>query len=356
VSYSLRRVLAARFSLTMFVALSLIASWAALEAERSLRDIVGVARTPDALADANSRLLLVMLGIVVLGTLATAFGAYWLARSAVQPVNEMADQARRMPADVRGARITAHADVAEYAGLVSVLNGLLARTEDAFLTQRRFIADVSHELRTPLTSLQGQLEVALRAERSPRDYQVVLGNALEETQHLARMCDSLLLITRAESGALVASRGPVDLAAMTRALFDKARRRVEEKGLVVSIDYDQTGSNPPLDARLVERSLAELVDNAIKFSPREGEIDVGVRTVPDGVVWWIQDAGPGIPAEDLPRLFEAFYRVDPARSRDGGSGLGLTLAASVARVHAGSVKAENVQGGGARFTIFFPAV
>lgn len=355
-TYSLRRVLAARFSLTMFVALALIALWAMIAAERSLQHVAGgAALTPGALAAANGNLLLVMGGIVLLGTLATAFGAYWLARSAVVPVNEMAEQAQRISPE-KGGRITAHADVAEYATLVTVLNGLLSRTEDAFSSQRRFIADVSHELRTPLTSLQGQLEVALRAVRTPRDYQLVLGNALEETQHLARMCDSLLLITRAESGALVASRSHVDLTALTKKLIDKAHKRLEEKGLSVFTEFDLAGAAPPMDHKLIERGLAELIDNAIKFTPHGGQIEIGVRAAHGGVMWWVQDSGPGIADEDLPRLFEPFYRVDPARSRDNGSGLGLTLAASISRLHGGSIRVENVAGNGARFVVFFPGV
>ena len=356
-TYSLRRVLAARFSLTMFVALAFIALWAMLAAERSLQHAVGAsAESSVFLADVNGSLLLVMLGTVVLSTVATAFGAYWLARSAVQPVNEMALQAERLPPDVRGGRITAHADVAEYATLVKVLNGLLERTEGAFASQRRFIADVSHELRTPLTALQGELEVALRAVRTPRDYQIVLGNALEETQHLSRMCDALLLITRAESGALVPMRDHVDLGTLTERLLDRVHRRIEEREIRVVTDFAYRGPAPALDPRLLERVLGELIDNGLKFSPHGATLRIGTEPMDGGVAWWIEDRGPGIPAEDLPRLFEPFYRVDPARTRDNGSGLGLTLAASITRLHAGSVRAENLPGGGARFALLFPAV
>jgi two-component system phosphate regulon sensor histidine kinase PhoR len=101
--------------------------------------------------------------------------------------------------------------------------------------------------------------------------------------------------------------------------------------------------------------VIELVDNGIKFSPRGGRLAVGTRGVAGGVEWWIEDQGPGIRPADIPRLFEPFYRVDPARNRDGGTGLGLTLAASIARLHRGTVRAEALPGDGARFVLFFPA-
>lgn len=356
-TYSLRRVLATRFSLTMFLALTLIAFWALVAVERTLSAVLppDIPSDRGALATANAALLLVLLGTVLLGTIATAFGAYWLARSAVQPVNEMADQARGIPPDVRGGRITAHADVAEYESLVRVINNLLERAEGAFASQRRFIADVSHELRTPLTSLQGQLEVALRAPRTPRDYELVLRAALEDTEHLGRMCDSLLLISRAESGSLTLGRRATDLEELTCLWLERFHRRTEEKGLTVDTTFAYAGDPPLLDPRLLERALGELIDNGIKFSPHGGRLRIGTHAFDQGVVWWIEDNGPGIPPEDLPRLFEPFYRVDPARSRDGGTGLGLTLAASISRLHGGTVRAENVSAGGARFELIFPA-
>src|SRR5205823_437833 len=158
-------------------------------------------------------------------------------------------------------RITAHADVEEYASLVEVLNDLLSRCEHAFDTQRRFIGDVGHELRTPVTALHGQIEVALRAERSPRDYQLVLQGALEETAHLASMCESLLLITRAEGRAIVLHRAATDVNAITRMLLDAMHRRIEEKGLVVAVQLNYGDALPMLDEQLIVRALEQLVDN-----------------------------------------------------------------------------------------------
>lgn len=309
----------------------------------------------DPVADANQRMLFVLFGTVVLGVLATAFGAFWLARSAVSPVIAVAEQAAAIAPESHGKRITVHADVAEYESLIGVLNDLLERCEVAFNTQRRFVGDVGHELRTPLASLQGSIEVALRNERSPRDYQLVLRGALQEVEHLGRMSESLLLITRAEGQTLDLHRAGTDLNGITRDLVDQMHRRIEEKGLEVTVALDYAGEHPALDEELVTRALRELLDNAVRLTPVGGRVALGTRRLNGGVGWWIEDSGPGIPADDLPRLFEPFYRVDPARTRDSGTGLGLTLAASFARLHGGTIRAENLPAGGARFEVEFPA-
>ncbi len=316
--------------------------------------ILEVAASLEPLAEANRQLLIVVFGTVLLGTLATAFGASWLARSAVQPVIEVAAQAREIQPDTGEKRITAHADVAEYQSLIGVLNDLLARCEAAFASQRRFIGDVGHELRTPLTSLQGQIEVALRSDRTPRDYQLVLRGALEEIEHLGRMSDSLMLITQAESNALEPHRTPTDLNDITRGVLEGKRHEITSKDLEVRVRLEYDGPPPALDARLVARALRELVDNAIKFSPHGGRMTVGTAPVPGGVRWWVEDSGPGILPEDVPRLFEPFYRVDPARTRDHGSGLGLTVAACITRLHRGTIRSVSTPGGGARFDLEFP--
>lgn len=316
--------------------------------------VLQVAASLAPLAEDNRRVLFLLFGTVVLGSLATLFGAWWLAGSAVTPVLEVADQARAITPETRGKRITAHADVAEYATLVEVLNDLLDRCERAYQAQRRFIGDVSHELRTPVTALQGQMEVALRADRSPRDYQNVLRSALEETGHLARMCDSLLLITRAEGQALPLHRAATDISAITRRLLDSMLPRIEQQGLTVDAQLRYDGPPPMLDQPLITRVFEQLLDNAVKFSAPAGRLAVGTEAVPGGIRWWIEDSGPGIPAEDLPHLLEPFYRLDPARTRDNGSGLGLSLAASITRLHGGTICAANAPHGGARLEVELP--
>ncbi len=339
---SLRRTLAVRFAATMGVGL-LVAVAAAYAA--ALGPAAGMHRD----------LLLVLAGVVVLGTGATLVGAWWLAGSAVRPVAEITDQATRVEAGTLDQRIAAHADTEEYRGLVGVLNRMLERLELAFQNQRRLTADVSHELRSPLTALRGEIEVALRAERTPRDYQRVLRSGLEEIDRLTTMSDDLLLITRAEARLLAPQRVPTDVNAMVRRALDGLRGRIEEKELTVDESFTQEGADIPLDPDLVARLLAHLLDNAVKFTPVGGRMVVATEPMTGGVRLAVEDSGPGIAPADLPHVFEPFYRADQARSRGTGAGLGLALAAAIARLHGGTIRACTVPGGGARFEVDFPA-
>src|SRR5437764_3251835 len=183
-------------------------------------------------------LLLVLSGVVVVRTGATLVGAWWLAGSAVRPVYEITEQATRIEAGTLGQRIMAHADTDEYRGLVAVLNRMLERIDAAFKNQRRLTADVSHELRSPLTALRGEIEVALRAERSPREYQRVLRSSLEEIDRLTVMSEDLLLITRAAAGLLAARWVPTDVNALIRGELEGIRGRIEAKQLTVSTVLD----------------------------------------------------------------------------------------------------------------------
>ncbi|MGH9262473.1 MAG: HAMP domain-containing sensor histidine kinase, partial [Acidimicrobiales bacterium] len=292
---------------------------------------------------------------VVLGTGATLLGAWWLAGSAVRPVMEITDQATHVEAGTLDQRIQAHAETDEYRGLVAVLNRMLERLDSAFRTQRRLTADVSHELRTPLTALRGEMEVALRAERSPREYQRVLHSALEEIDRLTAMSEHLLLITRAEARLIEPQRVPTDVNALVRDGLEALRHRIEERGLTVRATLDPGGAVAALDPALTGRLVGQLLENAVKFTPIGGSIGVSTQATDAGVRLAVEDSGPGIPPKDLPHVFEPFYRADPARSSGGGLGLGLTMAAAVARLHGGSIRAGTVNGGGARVEVDLPA-
>ncbi len=334
-SRSLRRTLAVRFAATMGVGL-VVAAAAAYSA--ALSPPAGMHRD----------LLLVLAGVVVVGTGATLVGAWWLAGSAVGPVSEITEQATRIEAGTLDQRIAAHADTAEYRGLVAVLNRMLERLDAAFKNQRRLTADVSHELRSPLTALRGEIEVALRAERSPRDYQRVLHSALEEIDRLTAMSDDLLLITRAAAGLLAACRGPTDVNAIIRRALDGTRGRIEEKALVVRAELDPGLGSVALDSALTRRLIEELLDNAVKFAPPSGTVVVATVATGGGVRLAVENSGPPLAADELAHLFEPFYRADQARTRGTGTGLGLALAAAVTSLHGGSIRAVNVPSGGVR--------
>ena len=295
-------------------------------------------------------------GVVVLGIGATLVGAWWLAGSAVRPVYEITEQATRIEAGTLSQRIVAHAGTDEFRGLVAVLNRMLERLDRAFDSQRRLTADVSHELRTPLTALRGEIEVALRAERSPRDYQHVLHSALEEIDRLTEMSEDLLLITRAEAKVLTLERAPTDVNDLVRDSLHALRARMEERDLALEAHL-APGAGAEIDPALVARVVHHLLDNAIKFTPPGGTIHVDTAPLEGGVGVRLSvgDSGPGIPPDHLLHIFEPFYRVDQARSRGTGTGLGLAMAAAIARLHGGAIHASNTAGAGARFEVELPS-
>src|SRR6266581_5844985 len=201
----------------------------------------------------RSDMLLVLVAIVVAGTAATLMGAWHFTSSAVRPVAEITAQATRIEAGTLNQRIQAHADTEEYEGLVAVLNRMLERLERGFAAQRRLTADVSHELRTPLTALRGEIEVALRADRSPREYQHVLRSGLEEIERLTELSEDLLLVTRAEARVVTAQRVSTDIERLVGDRLDRLRRRCEERDLTVQQSLGGAGHAVSLDPALVSR-------------------------------------------------------------------------------------------------------
>jgi two-component system, OmpR family, sensor kinase len=298
--------------------------------------------------------LLSLLGIVVLGTGATLVGAGHFATSAVRPVLEITEQARHIAAGTLDQRLSAGDTVEEYRGLVGVLNGMLDRLSDAFAIQRRFTSDVSHELRTPLTAVRGEIEVTLRSERTPGEYQRVLRSALEEIERMTTMTEELLLINRAESRQLTLQRRPTDLLMVAQQALDGYRHRIADKELRTACDGAGAAAPVTVDADLMRRLLDELLDNAITYSEFGGAVTVRLERGLGVERLVVEDTGPGIADTDLPHLFEPYFRADQARTRGAGTGLGLTAALAIVRLHGGDIRAMNRPSGGARFEVDLP--
>jgi two-component system heavy metal sensor histidine kinase CusS len=352
---SLRRTLALRFAATMAAGLFLAAGALYWAAARALSQPV-----PTAVLERD--LLIALLAVVVAGSAATLMGAWHFTSSAVQPVNEITAQATRIETGTLDQRIVAHADIEEYEGLVAVLNRMLDRLEQGFASQRRLTADVSHELRTPLTALRGQIEVALRAPRSEREYQHVLRDSLEEIDVLTALAEDLLLVTRANSRLLTLRRTPTDVEALVGRALDAVRRRAAERDLAVMRALRAGGAVALIDADLVARLVHHVLDNAVRYTPIGGTVAVTVEPIAlgGGTRIVVENSGPGIAAADLPHVFEPFYRADAARTRTNGhgstsAGLGLALVAAIARVHGGAARASSDPERGTRIEVDLPA-
>ncbi len=312
--------------------------------------VIQVAASLDIHRAASRELLLLMLGTVLLGTLATGIGANWLAASIVEPVHMIASQARAIMPTEKSRRITAHADVTELQGLVRVLNEMLERLDAAFEGQRRMIADAGHDLRTPLTAMRGELEVTLRSERSAASYQSVIESQLEEVDHLIAVSESLILLARLDAGELTPSLRQTDLVDVLRAAADRARARAGARTILTDAVQPVVVN---VDPSLMAIAFNHLLDNGIDHTPDGSEIRVAVRKNGWALVS-VEDDGPGIPQNELPYMFERFYRSDEARTRGGGPGLGLSIAAAVVRMNGGTIRAEASPSGGLAIIVELP--
>jgi two-component system OmpR family sensor kinase len=294
--------------------------------------------------------VLVALGLVVTGL--TFVGAWGLASRAVRPAREIAEQAEAITAGSLEARIHAHADAAEYQRLVAVLNDMLERLEAAFDAQRRFVADAGHEVRHPVAVLRAALDLALRRDRSPEEYRAAIADAVTQTDRITALAQGLLTLARADAGVLNPLRMPHDLLILAEEAAHRARLVAERRQVVLVVRGEPAVVS--VDRELVARALDNLVDNAVKFTPAGGLIEVTVEGAAAAAFVHVTDAGSGIPPEHEPHLFERFFRGDPARATDGGAGLGLAIARGIALAHGGDVTFAPHQPVGSRFTIKLP--
>lgn len=319
------------------------------------RHVLQVAAPLTARAEMVGRLALLFAGVSVVVIFAAAAGSWWLAGRVVRPVHEVIDQAEAVGAGSLDRRIDAYADTREYYRLVEVLNSMLARIERAFQAQTRFAADASHELRSPLTALRGEIELALRKDRSPEEYRQVLGSNLEEILRLGRITQDLLTLARADAGALTKESQPMDPADVGRRIVDRFRGRAEEKGVRLSFRSEGEGV-VALDPGFVSQILWNLVENAVKFTPAGGDVDVHVARRPERLEIEVRDTGPGLGA-DPAKVFDRFVRLDPARTpgaETSGTGLGLSIVRAIVDSFGGRVTARDRDGGGAVFQAVIP--
>jgi len=285
--------------------------------------------------------------------LALAVG-YLLMKRALQPVDQLARAAESITSRNLGERLPIPGTGDEIERLSATLNGMIARLEASFRQMNQFTADASHDLRTPLTVLRGELEVALRRNEINPAGREVIGSVLEETEKLSKTVESLMVLSRLDSGEMQPDRTRFDLAKLCLETVEQMGLLAEDKGLEIQCSSSEN-IEVAADLLRIRQILINLVDNAIKYTPEGGKIGVRVFRNNGCAIIEVADTGHGIPAEALPLIFNRFYRVDKARSREtGGSGLGLAIAKSICELHGGHISVESSVGTGSRFRVEIP--
>jgi two-component system OmpR family sensor kinase len=295
--------------------------------------------------------------MILVGLLLAGTGGYILARRSMAPVVAMGAHARRIGATNLHERLPVLNANDELGQLATIFNDLLNRLDQSFERQRRFIADASHELRTPLAILRGEAEVAMSQQgRTAEDYLESLGILHEETSRLIKIVEDLFTLTRADSGQYPISHEDVYLEEVVADCAHSARTLAREKNIGLSVD----AASECLvrgDRELLRRMILNLLDNAIKYSAEGGRVNVACLATTATCEVHVTDTGPGIPPELRDRIFERFFRADPARSRsgrEGGAGLGLSIALWIAQAHHGRLELVGSDATGSHFALFLP--
>ncbi|MFF7708339.1 heavy metal sensor histidine kinase [Pseudomonas sp. NPDC007930] len=286
--------------------------------------------------------------------LATALLGAWAARQALAPLRRMGEVAASVQATSLTARLPEQAMPAELAEVARTFNAMLERLEGAFERLAGFSADIAHELRTPLTNLLTHTQVTLAQPRALEDYREALHGNLEELQRLGQLVNDMLLLAKADHGLIRPGLQPLALADEAAELLDYYRLLADDAG----ISLTQHGqAHLAGDRGLLRRALANLLENALRYTPAGGEVRVIIEHTEGVATLAVFNTGPQVPAEQLARLFDRFYRADPARAAAAGShhaGLGLAITRSIAQAHGGTLTAEAAEGGMA-FTLALPA-
>ena len=316
-------------------------------------NIVQVAMSLENVEAARSRFLLILFILAPVALAASALGGWFLARRALTPVDAMVNAARRIEAEDLSKRLPTLPSDDELGRLATVLNDMLARLEQSFGAVRRFSADAAHELRTPLTIIKGEIEVALGSSQDPAEIRQALTSCLEEVDRLNALMEDLLLMARMEAKALTTPAAMVNLAEVVQeaapALTELATRAGNHCTVVAPGPLWVEGYES-----LLFRLVFNLGENAIKYTPSGGTIDVTLEQQDGAAVLEVKDTGPGIAAEAQQHIFDRFYRGDPSRE-GSGTGLGLALVRSITELHHGQISVSSTPGRGSCFRVILPA-
>ena len=287
--------------------------------------------------------------------LVAAIGGYWLSRRALAPVDAIVRTARDISGTNLNRRLNQLKTGDELQRLSDTLNDMLERIERAFLRVTQFTADASHELRTPISLVRTEAELALRKPREEAEYRESLGHILLEAERTTALIEELLALARADSGSETLHMHPVDLRQTLVGIAEDWRPVAAVRNLQFEASIEVADSFVLGDERSLRRVVNILLDNAFKYTPPPGTVQLMLERKMDKAVITVRDSGVGIAPEEQSRIFERFYRVDKARSREmGGAGLGLSIAEWIVGQHRGSIVVQSRSGQGSVFRVELP--
>jgi heavy metal sensor kinase len=312
---------------------------------------IRVARSEDSLWHDLLNLFLLFSVLSPASALAAAGAAWLIAGRALAPLQIMAARAQSISAERLSERLPVESDD-ELGRLARIFNETFARLEASFARLTRFTADASHELRMPLTAIRSVGEVGLREAREPAQFQEIIGSMLEETDRLARMVDTLLTLSRWESGRVHPVTETVDLAAMAAQVAGQLAVLAEERDVTVELDCGSL-YEVRADATMLRQAVTNVVDNAIKFTRPGTRVRISCRRIGARTGVTVDDEGPGIPAAERARVVERFYRMDRTdESGRPGAGLGLAIVHWALAANGGELTIEDNDAGGARVSLW----
>ncbi len=302
--------------------------------------------------DAFRHYLLLLAPLVLL---IAALGGNWLSHRALTPVDALTRTARTINVTNLSRRLETPGTGDELQRLSETLNEMLARIESSVQRITEFTADASHELRTPVALIRAEAEVALGRNRTDQEYRAALQHVLSESERMTQLLEQLLSLVRADAGSVTLHMAQFDIAALAEEAVKSwqkiaAAHGLEVRGIIPAQPVEFTG-----DRLAVRRVLDVLIDNAVKYSVAPAEVTVALDATAGRVVLRVRDHGPGLAAEEHTKIFERFYRVDKARSRQmGGAGLGLSIAQWITHQHHGTITVASTPGQGAEFSVNLP--
>ncbi len=333
--------------------------------------IIQVASSLEEVEDALNTLLIILIIAVPLALMIASLGGQFLASKVLKPVDRITQTAREITSQNLNKRIEPTKVKDEISRLIETFNEMISRLDQSFRQVKQFTADASHELKTPLTILKGEVEVALRKERSLRDYEQVLKSNLEEVNRMSQIVENLLLLSKAEMGEIKLNQEQINLTEILNDVVNQVTLLAKAKNIEIGTSNHSENIHMIGDGLRIRELFLNLIENGIKYTEKGGSIHItlskestngqgdvltpGLKDREPYAKIVFSDTGIGISKEDQAKIFNRFYRVDKARSREaGGSGLGLSICKWIVEAHRGEITVESELGKGSSFIVKLP--